>query len=215
MPEPVPSERRGASRAARLEPAERELYEWVLSSFAGGARPTLAALADEAERLGLDPGRAAARLADEDLAHADPGSGEIVVAYPFSGRPTSHRVRIDGGGDVFAMCAVDALGIPFLLQAPAETVSLDPLTGEEVWVRVVPGEGAWWEPQQSVVVWGADGSAGPSARACCAFVHFFASRESAEQYLAERATLQAEVLPLAEAIETGRAIFEGAVGARS
>lgn len=215
MPEPVPIERQGANGAARLEPRERELYAWVLSSFATGERPTFAALAEQAERLGLDPAQAARTLAEEDLVHADPRSGEIVVAYPFSGRPTSHLVRIDGGGEVFAMCAVDALGIPFMLEAPAETVSVDPSTGEEVWVRVVPGEGAWWEPEEAVVVWGADGTAGPSAHACCAFVHFFASRESAERYLQARPTLQADVLPMPEAIETGRTIFEDALGAAS
>jgi len=37
---------------------------------------------------------------------------EITVAYPFSGRTTDHVVRFEGcGHEVYAMCAIDALGI--------------------------------------------------------------------------------------------------------
>jgi hypothetical protein len=38
------------------------------------------------------------------------------VAYPFSGTPRGHRVRIDGEHWVEAMCAVDALGIAAMLE---------------------------------------------------------------------------------------------------
>ena len=34
-----------------------------------------------------------------------------LVAYPFSGRPTPHRVRFADGHEVHAMCALDALGV--------------------------------------------------------------------------------------------------------
>jgi hypothetical protein len=46
----------------------------------------------------------------EDLVHRG-SDGEITVAYPFSGRPTGHRVRFSDGHEVDAMCAINALGV--------------------------------------------------------------------------------------------------------
>src|SRR5262249_58871257 len=45
-----------------------------------------------------------------DLVHA--ANGVVAVAYPFSGMPTRQQVELDGFPAVYAMCAIDALGIP-------------------------------------------------------------------------------------------------------
>lgn len=201
-----PGERRG-NRLARLTEAERELYRWILRTFADGRRPDVEELVDTASRLDVNVEEAMATLAREDLVHQDPGSGEILVAYPFSGRATPHRVRLSGAREVDAMCAVDALGMPFMLDEEAEIVSRDPLTGEEVWVRIDPGDGVWWEPQTAVVLAGATGASGPSVATCCSFINFFASPESAGRYLRENAALRGEMLSITEAVEAGRLIF--------
>jgi hypothetical protein len=82
-------------------------------------------VADLAADLGLDPNQALGALAAADLVHSDPASGTIGVAYPFSGRPTSHQVELAGGPTVSAMCALDALGIP---QIPTSTSTPTPST---------------------------------------------------------------------------------------
>ena len=105
------------------------------------------------------------------------------------------------------MCAIDALGIPFMLETPAEIVSHDPLTGEEIWVRVEPGEGTWWEPEQAVVFAGTEARSGPSSAVFCTFVNFFRSPESAGRYRRDHAGLQGEVLTIPEAVEAGRTVF--------
>jgi hypothetical protein len=201
-----PGQRR-SERLARLTEGERELYRWVLRTFAQGRRPEVEELCDTASRLDVDVETAMARLAREDLVHQDPGSGEILVAYPFSGRPTPHRVRLAGAREVDAMCAVDALGMPFMLGADAEIVSRDPVAGVEVWVRIDPGDGVWWEPQTAVVFAGATGASGPSVSTCCSFINFFASAESAGRYLHEHPVLRGETLSIPEAVEAGRLIF--------
>lgn len=201
-----PGQRR-SERLERLTEGERKLYRWILHTFAQGRKPEVEELCDAASRLDVDVERAMATLAREDLVHQDPGSGEILVAYPFSGRPTPHRVRLAGDREVDAMCAVDALGMPFMLGEQAEIVSRDPLTGDEVWVRIDPGDGVWWEPQTAVVLAGATGASGPSVTTCCSFINFFASPESAGRYLRENATLRGETLSITEAVEAGRLIF--------
>lgn len=201
-----PGQRR-SERLARLTEGERELYRWVLRTFAEGRRPEVEDLCNSASRLDVDVETAMATLAREDLVHQDPRSGELLVAYPFSGRPTAHRVRLPEGREVDAMCAVDALGMPFMLGAEGEIVSRDPLTGEEIWVRIDPADGVWWEPQTAVVLAAATGASGPSVSTCCSFINFFASAESAGRYLGEKPALRGETLSITEAVEAGRLIF--------
>ena len=205
----IPAERWGEARLARLSEDERELYRWILRSFADGRTPDAAAARETASRLGLDPGDAFDKLAREDLVHRDASTGEIVVAYPFSGRPTGHRVRIGRSNEVDAMCAIDALGISFMLGEATEVVSRDPLTGEEVRIWVDPGHPVRWQPEDAAVFAGSDRCGGPASAVCCAFVNFFASRESAERYLRETAAVEGEVLSIPEAVEAGRIVFGG------
>ena len=210
----IPPARWGKERLARLEEAEREFYLSILRSFATGSAPSVEALCDKANELDLAVEATLAKLAREDLVHHDQTTGAIVVAYPFSGRPTSHRVRLGAETEVHAMCATDALGIPFMLETAAEIVSLDPVTGDEVWVRIDPGDGSWWDPSEAAVAAGGRARAGRAAEACYAFVNFFASSESAERYLGAHPEVRGVVISIPEAIEAGRLVFGELLEAR-
>lgn len=203
----ISPERWGKTRLARLSEAERDFYRWILRAFAEGRRPDAAAARETASRLGLEPDDALEKLAREDLVHRDARTGEIVVAYPFSGRPTAHRVRIGRRPEVDAMCAVDALGIPFMLGEATEVVSRDPLTEEEVRIWLDPGRALRWEPDDAAVFAGGDCRGSTASAVCCAFVNFFASRESAERYLRESPAVRGELLSIPEAVEAGRIVF--------
>jgi Alkylmercury lyase len=156
--------------------------------------------------LGLDAADAFRVLAREDLVHVD-ATGRPVVAYPFSAEPRGHRVLIHGERWVEAMCAIDALGIAPMLGLPIEIYSRDPVSGREIWVRLDPGEGAWWEPQKAVVVSGSAGGESPSFRGCCDVLNLFERRENAERYLAENPSVSGSPISLPEAIEAGRIVF--------
>ena len=202
----IPPEKQREQRARRLNQGERALYEWILRSFAAGAPPAPDALADAATGFGVDAEEGLAVLAGEDLVHHDPRTGHVLVAYPFSGRPTAHRVRIDGDAEVFAMCAIDALGIAPMLSLPVEIVSRDPVGGGEVWVRLDPGDGAWWEPTEAVVL-AARVREGPSFDSCCQVLNFFSSAASAERYLRQHPHLKGMPISIPDAIEVGRLVF--------
>ncbi len=47
----------------------------------------------------------------------------IDLAYPFSAVPTAFALRLAGGRDRFAVCAIDALGIAPMLGEPVDIVS--------------------------------------------------------------------------------------------
>ena len=99
-----------ARRQAALPGPLRELHQAVLRRFLQtGNPPATSWIAGAAARLGLSDA-AVAELEAADLIHAT--NGLVRVAYPFSGTPTRQQVELDGFPAVYAMCAIDALGIP-------------------------------------------------------------------------------------------------------
>jgi len=203
----IPPIRFGPARLTQLNDAERVLYRWILACFAQATQPQVDALCDRASALDLQVEVTLERFAALDLVHHDPASGEILVAYPFSARPRGHSVLIDNSHRVEAMCAIDALGMASMLQLPIEVSSRDPLSGAEVWVRLDPGEGSWWEPSTAVVLAGSACCEGPSFRGCCDVLNFFATADSANHYLAKHPALSGFPISIPDAIEAGRIVF--------
>jgi hypothetical protein len=203
----IPASRCGSERTRRLSGAEVVLYRWILRRFAAGEPPSPDGIAAAATRFGVDAEDAFATFAAEDLVHRDPATGAIVVAYPFAGRPRGHRVLIDGACWVDAMCAIDALGIAPMLGALIEVTSYDPASGAEIWVRLDPGDGAWWEPETAVVLAGSNRGRGPSVGGCCDVLNFFETRESAERYLRAHPGITGLPISIPDAIEAGRIVF--------
>src|SRR5215471_12467801 len=90
-----------AGRQQRLPGPLRGLHRAVLRRFlATGAPPTARWLRQAAADAGLAA----------DAVHVV--NGLVAVAYPFSGTPTRYCVELDGLPAVYAMCAIDALGLP-------------------------------------------------------------------------------------------------------
>ena len=202
----IPAERCGSERTRNLSANERSLYRWALDRFAHATPPSAEALREHAHSLDLDLSGALATLAREDLVHLDE-NGAVLVAYPFSGRPRGHRVLIDNTHTVEAMCAIDALGIAPMLDLPIEITSHDPQTGREIWVRLHPGEGTWWEPETAVVLAGSSCCEGPSFCGCCDVLNFFETRESAEAHLRAHDEIGGVTISIPEATEAGKTIF--------
>ncbi len=202
----IPRSKLGPARRARLTGPERDFYFWILRRFAAGGRPSAAELRTAARELGVETEGTLRALAREDLVHLGRG-GEIAVAYPFSGVTTAHRVRFANGEEVFAMCAIDALGIAPMFDEPVEISSQDPLTGASFHARVTPVGDATWEPESAVVVAGVSDSCGESFRGCCPVLNFFASADNAERWLAAHPEVRGHVATIEDAITAGRAVF--------
>jgi hypothetical protein len=194
----------GKCRGERLNVAESTLYRWILRHFADAGAPSADETRAEASRLGLDFEQTRNKLAAEDLIHFDSG-GEVAVAYPFSGRATAHRVVIDGHS-VFAMCAIDALGIAPMLRKPILVTSLDPVTEAEITVWLQPDGTGTGQPTEAAVVAGR-ACEGASFQGCCQVLNFFESADTAESYLRAHGDITGQVISLPEAIETGRCVF--------
>lgn len=188
--------------AAVLSPVLRAVYQSVLRHFARSG--TAPAVGDLAAPDGADAVDALARLADMDLLAVD--GGRLVAAYPFSPTPTAHVVYIGGGVRVYAMCAVDALGISPMLGHDTVIESVDPQTRQMVRV-IMTGSDAYFTPADTVVVYAASGASGRSVDTCCTTINFFTSPVSAQDWIATHGHLTATLLDQRSALALGRDIF--------
>lgn len=170
-----------ADQQAKLSPVLQSLHRAVLGAFLDGdPGPDTGWLAHQAEERSLNPARAITKLAESDLVHVD--GATVTVAYPFSGTRTAHRVRLASGRSVWAMCAIDALGIPAMTGQDATVFSSDPDTGAPV--RVEFHDGCWrWTPKDAVVVVGFSGACSTSAQAVCPQIDFHTDHHCAERHL--------------------------------
>jgi hypothetical protein len=202
----IPPSKLGPARHARLTEPQRELYFWILRRFATDGRPSSREVRAAAEQLGLDGEDALETLSREDLVHRGTNDA-IAVAYPFSGRPTAHRVRFPSGHEVDAMCAIDALGIAPMFGEQIEVHSRDPVSGEEIRAWVAPDGAAEWRPESAVVVAGAVRRHADACCGCCPVLNFFASAANAERWLAQHSEVRGRVISLGDAAAAGRAVF--------
>jgi hypothetical protein len=120
-------------------------------------------------------------------------------------------VRIGGGPEVYAMCAVDALGIPAMLGADAVICSADPFTGAPVTVTFTAGRAAW-QPGRAVVFLGQHCCEGPAAEVSCGVVSFFTGRGSARAWARANPGVTGKVAGQARAEALGRDIFGPLLG---
>lgn len=127
--------------------------------------------------------------------------GEIVAAYPFSMNVTRHRVQLENGARVFAMCMIDALGIPAMLKTDA---TIHSSTDSDDGIRVVFRQGqVSWDPPAAVVVFGMRSLTGAAAEVCCQNVNFSISRTAAEEWANAHRELDTTVLSQEGAVRFG------------
>lgn len=198
--------RAGRGRVAPAERGLRAVHQAVLRSFVHtGAAPGMPSLAKHAAPFEVS--HVLAELANGDFLCLD-DAGQITTAYPFSTVPTRHRVRISGEAAVFAMCAIDAMGISAMTGRPVVIESADPCTGEPVTVHVDRATSTW-NPATAVVYVGRTGGqcAGPSASVCCGYMNFFATRAAASAWAASHPEISGGILGQARALQTGIGIF--------
>jgi hypothetical protein len=210
--------RAGRGRIAPVEGGLRAVHQEVVRSFAAGHPPTTRALDEAAAPYGATGAEVVAMLHAEDFLRLG-DDGAIRVAYPFSAVPTPHRVRIEGDGEVYSMCAIDALGIAAMLGRDVVISSADPRTGTSVTVEVTPDGLTRWQPDSAVVLAGeqaspdAAGCCDPApavpaaADVCCGVINFFETRESATAWLAGHPGVTGPVHDQASAHALGVQVF--------
>jgi Alkylmercury lyase len=190
--------------AAGLTPNARQLHRALLTAFAeSGRAPSRSDLQSVAASARIDLWAALGELVESDVV-AIGDAGELRAAYPFSPMPTAHQVAISAGPTVYAMCAIDALGISAMLGRPTIITSRDPETGEVITVQVDDDQ-ATWHPPDAVVFAGtsSDCSDGPSVDRTCSSINFFCTANAAMRWAASNPSITGSLLSQNQALAAG------------
>ncbi|MCH9731517.1 MAG: alkylmercury lyase family protein [Actinomycetia bacterium] len=183
--------------ALQLPPAIREVHRALLRSFRDHGHVHRDDLRAAAAALEIDLDSALHQLAGADLVHtAD--DGQIEIAYPFSGLPTSHTVHLTGHPPVAAVCAIDALGIPLMTGTDGIIDSADPDTGAPIHIQR-RGDEWTWRPASAVVV-GHTNCCGTLANTICRSSTFHTDPQHAQSHLDNHPELQGLILDQDDAI---------------
>lgn len=208
--EELPERVRFHERLSELNNVEHAVWQAVLQAFAEGSRAP-----DQAELGSLvlgGPDRIGSVLRDlaaKDLIVLDAATGSIVAAYPFSATPTPHWVRLEGR-EVYALCAIDALGIAAMLKRPTRITSACAHCGARVSLAVTAdGEKITEAEPSSILVWIAVAVAG---QGCCAMtlcpeINFFCSSAHLEAWRWGQGEVEGEARGLLPALYVANRIF--------
>ncbi|MFP5116098.1 alkylmercury lyase family protein [Bacillaceae bacterium C204] len=203
-----------------LSPSENRIRLDILLSMSEGEIVNINDLTAKQEQI--DVKSALRRLRELDLIHWDQNSGNVTVAYPFSGVPTPHRVTLAGMSPAYSMCAIDALGIPSMF-TDAVIESECAFCGEKITINVknnlpvaIPDTVAVGLGTMDATDTNAccDSFCGPNeptpvATSCCPAIQFYCSEEHWQKANEKNSTTTKHKLTLAEAFEVGAAIFGG------
>jgi Alkylmercury lyase len=195
------------SRQSALSPVLREFHRAILNVFLSTGRPPdHDDLRGPAAELGLDTGDAMRELSRADLAHTDAG-GRVTVAYPFSGSDRGIHVQQAGGLGVWAMCAIDALGIPQMAGRDVVITAVDPASREPVTVQSRNGQLTWQPASAVVLVASKNGHGGTTAECSCPLITFHTTEQHALDHLAAQSGATGQVVSQAKAHELAGAAF--------
>ncbi|MEU9207717.1 organomercurial lyase [Streptomyces sp. NPDC048415] len=198
--------RGGRGRLAPVSGGLRAMQQAILRSFATtGQAPEPADLEQVADPSGRDLREILADLAAEDFLTLD-DQGRIRAAYPFSATPTAHRLHLADGTEAWAMCAIDALGVPDMLGTDAVITSADPVTGETVTVTSTGGH-MTWRPTTAVVYVGQRSCTGPAADIACGALNFFTSGRTARSWAEQHPDFTGKAIDQTRAEALGRSVF--------
>lgn len=191
--------------------AEKIAHQSILKTFAStGKSPTLKRLQRVLNATNLDEVNTLLdRLEGKGLIHRNPGDELVTHAYPFSNEPTAHLVKLASGTRVYSMCAVDSLGMPFMLKEDVEINSVCDFCGEKLSIQLFR-DGTVGAGSKGIVVGNASTECcSVSATDLCPHVNFFCSEDHLNQWNAKHPQQPAKRYSLEEAIAWGRESFEG------
>lgn len=186
------------------------LHRFILEMFAKTGRSPI--LEDIQREFALSSREEAdslvAELERRGSVHRNPGDREITHAYPFSNEPTPHKVQVVDGPQVYAMCAVDALGIPFMLKKDTEICSACVQCGDEIQIQV-KSEQITQQSPEGITVWlPTVKEKCVAATDLCPDINFFCSPAHLKQWNTEHPEQNGQLLTLTQALAYGRKTFE-------
>jgi hypothetical protein len=200
---------KGRVAGANLSHREDEVRKYILRWIARNGKPPSYTDIMKGLKLSADEVKhAIGRLHDADIVSAR--NGRITSAYPFSANETRHKIAFNDGHTAYALCAVDALGINFMLGEDIVIRSGCPKCEIEQSIVVKNGRIVSRDPEETIVFISGESDCGRVADTCCPLINFFCSGPHLQQWKWENPRLaRGETYTLEEALEYGKQIFGG------
>ncbi len=152
------------------------------------------------------------KLDQTDAIHMDNDKTTILAAYPFSGPETSHKVYIKGEEpkQVYAMCAIDALGVGFMTN---RDISIDDIClhcGEKIEIEIKYNEIIFLNPE-TTVVWCNTEYSCCAATSCYKNINFFSSEQHFLEWQKNNLKGKGHLLQIQEAFFLGKLFFDNRI----
>lgn len=193
-----------------LEPEQDRVWRIILELFARLGRPPLLHEIGKETGLSVENIRTlVAELQAHDLLGSDPSADVVLYAYPFTGEPTEHRVRLRGR-ELHAVRAIDALGIAAMVRTDVVIESSCQACGSRIEIATAQGGKSLNHARPvDAVVWYDLAYSGRAAASCCPAIAFFCSDAGLQQWLTAQVPQRAgHRLTLDDALQVSRALFE-------
>lgn len=144
-----------------------------------------------------------------DAIHLAPDRLTIAAAYPFSGFETAHLVNLKKVGfkEIYAMCAIDALGISFMFGCDTSIDSRCHHCGERIGIEIENNEIVALQPED-ITVWCDMEYCDCAATSLCKNINFFSSTDHFAAWQKEKPRRKGELLQIGEALYLGKVFFE-------
>ncbi len=158
--------------------ALNQIFKVILRS---GRAPTVDELQRFLRESDDDVIRVLDKLEEKDLLLRRTGTQQIMSIYPLSLEATKHQVVLEDGKRLFAMCAVDAVGLPNMVNKDVKVISECGWCKEKIRLEIKDGE-VVAKSRPEVVIWNLERQEGPSAETCCPVINFFCSNQHLREW---------------------------------
>ncbi|MCI0485333.1 MAG: alkylmercury lyase family protein [Blastocatellia bacterium] len=207
-----------AEKLASLTPEEDSVRRFILNAYPELGRAPERREIESAfpQYTGEQIDRVCRRLHELDIIYISKESNEkedflisIAGAYPFTDLRDDHSVKFQWQEEqrsVYAMCAIDALGIPFMLNADAEIRSSCGRCETAINLSVRDEAITAAEPPSAVVFVGLS-CTGHAATSLCTALLFFCCEAHAEAWRGAHENPAGETLTLGESLALGKELF--------
>jgi hypothetical protein len=149
------------------------------------------------------------RLDQMDYIHLNLQKNTIEAAYPFSGTVTSNIVILkkEGYKKIYAMCAIDALGVCFMFDCDVSIDSKCYHCNDKVEIEIQNNEIISLKPKD-VVVWFDREYSCCAATSCCPYTNLFSSKQHYDEWQEGRTRRKGDLLQVPEAFYLGKLFFD-------
>jgi alkylmercury lyase len=189
----------GKQCSCALTPREIEVLKYIFQTILKlGRAPTIREMRFGLEKSDGNILRILNELEKKDILLRKGGTQEIVSIYPFSLKPTEHQILLENGKRLFAMCAVDVLGMPIMFNKSIKVISQCEKCKETITIEI-KNEEIVWVSHPDIMIWSPWHQIAPAAETSCPSVDFFCCKKHLEEWTKENPDLNGKISEIKQA----------------